>query len=215
MNPIVGIILVFLILVVSISYIIYNVASWIVYYKRKTGYQNKILNPLYKALFIDKIKNLDDIHIIIKNSRIEPYFNNPDIYFDEVLCDMYAYYLKYNTKDDKSELFNSLFGELKKRNETKPFDGLPEEEKILMLDVMALIKTSDENLSLLKSKFDSLSKILNTKERSMQVMGADNKYSLRLSKVSLYVGIFSMLISIFSIFDSIFGIIDLIKESLK
>lgn len=92
---------------------------------------------------------------------------------------------------------------------------MPEEEKILMLDVMALIKTSDENLSLLKSKFDSLSKILNTKERSMQVMGADNKYSLRLSKVSLYVGIFSMLISIFSIFDSIFGIIDLIKESLK
>lgn len=215
MNPIVGIILVFVILVVSISYIIYNVASWFVYHKRKTGYQNEILNPLNKALSFDKIKNLDDIHIIIKSSRIEPYSNNPDIYFDEVLCDMYAYYLKYNTKDDKSELFNNLFEELKKRNETKPFDGLPEEEKILMLDVMALIKTSDENLSLLKSKFDSLSKILNTKERSMQVMGADSKYSLRLSKVSLYVGIFSMLISIFSIFDSIFGIIDLIKESLK
>lgn len=215
MNPIVGIILVFLILVVSISYIIYNVASWFVYHKRKTGYQNEILNPLNKALSFDKIKNLDDIHIIIKSSRIEPYSNNPDIYFDEVLCDMYAYYLKYNTKDDKSELFNNLFEELKKRNETKPFDGLPEEEKILMLDVMALLKTSDENLSLLKSKFDSLSKILNTKERTMQVMGADSKYALKLTKISLYVGIFSMLISIFSILDSIFNIVDLIKESIK
>ena len=215
MNPIVGIILVFLILVVSISYIIYNVASWFVYHKRKTGYQNEILNPLNKALSFDKIKNLDDIHIIIKSSRIEPYSNNPDIYFDEVLCDMYAYYLKYNAKDDKSELFNNLFEELKKRNETKPFDGLPEEEKILMLDVMALLKTSDENLSLLKSKFDSLSKILNTKERTMQVMGADSKYALKLTKISLYVGIFSMLISIFSILDSIFNIVDLIKESIK
>lgn len=198
-----------LILIFAISYLVGTIMSWYVTSKKKKDFQKDILNPLKKAVDSGNLKTIKDIYSIVRNSNIKPYSNNPDEHIEDILYALHTYILTEKSSgskdfDIKSNLIDSLFKEFEKNNEKKPFDGLSDVEKGIMLDVMALVNISKEHSSLLKSKLDTLTKILKTKERDIQEIGADSKKSFRLSIISLLVGIISLIISIFSMLNDIF-----------
>ena len=169
--------------------------------KSKMGYKNNIIEPLKKAFDNKQIKKLGDIYSVIRSSKVEPYFNNPDKYVEEVLDDLKKYKLtttKYGYSYD-SGLFDNLWREFEAKNEEKPFEALPNEERDLMLDILDLIKDNESSSSRVKQKMNALSKLLSAKERNIQTLGVENKEAFRLSKVSLYVGVISMILTIISL----------------
>lgn len=169
--------------------------------KSKMGYKNRIIEPLKKALDNNQIKKLGDIYSVIKSSEVKPYSDNPDKYVEQVLDDLKTYKLtttKYGCSYD-SGLFDNLWREFEAKNEEKPFEALPNEERDLMLDILELIKDNESSSSRVKQKMNALSKLLSAKERNIQTLGVENKEAFRLSKVSLYVSVISMILTIISL----------------
>lgn len=120
---------------------------------------------------------------------------------EEVLDDLKKYKLtttKYGHSYD-SDLFENLSREFEAKNEEKPFEALPNEERDLMLDILFLIKDNESSSSRVKQKMNALSKLLSAKERNIKTLGVENKVAFRLSKVSLYVGVISMILTIISL----------------
>lgn len=89
--------------------------------------------------------------------------------------------------------------ELEQRKQTEPFEGLPSNERDLLKDILQITSLSDSSSSHLKSKIHSLSDIMITKERNIQIVGVENKISYRLSIISLIVGVISMVLTIISL----------------
>lgn len=210
MNTAIIILIVYvIILIFAISYLISAIVSLYDITKQNKKLQSDILNPLKKAIDLGNLRTIKDIYSVIKNSKIKTYSNNPDKYIEDILCALHTYILTGKSSsskeyDDKLHLIDKLFKEFEKNNEVKPFEGLPDAERGVMLDIAALVNISSDNSTLLKSKLDILTKLLKTKEDSVQKIGADNKKSFRLSIVSLVIGIISMLVSIFSMLNDIF-----------
>ena len=169
--------------------------------KSKMGYKNRIIEPLKKALDNRQIENLGDIYSVIKSSEVKPYSDNPDKYVEQVLDDLKTYKLT-TTKSgysNDSVLIKNLWREFEAKNEEKPFEALPNEERDLMLDILDFIENNESSSSRVKQKMNALSKLLSAKERNIQTLGVENKVAFRLSKVSLYVGVISMILTIISL----------------
>ena len=201
MADILFVIFVVALLALAIGFIIYFIDLLISDYIRKKGYQNSILEPLKKTIDKGRLTNLKDVFSIIESSRVEPYSNNPEKYIEEVLSDLRTYKL---TKDDSvygfdSRLFDNLSKELEQRKQTEPFEGLPSNERDLLKDILQITNLSGSNSSHLKSKIHSLSDIMITKERNIQIVGVENKISYRLSIISLIIGVISMVLTVISL----------------
>ena len=185
----------------AVGFITYYFLLMVSEKKSKMGYKNHIIEPLKKALDNRQIKNLGDIYSVIRHSEVKPYSDNPDKYVEQVLDDLKTYKLtttKYGYSYD-SVLFENLWREFEAKNEEKPFEALPNEERDLMLDILDLIKDNESSSSRVKQKMNALSKLLSAKERNIQTLGVENKVAFRLSKVSLYVGVISMILTIISL----------------
>jgi hypothetical protein len=162
--------------------------------KVKKKSNDSIFNSLDQKFDAELIKDKSDIQLIINSfSRAED-----EIYtIAPVLED---YYTKRLSKSDSIEVdelnkrYQLLKGIIKEENKDKPFSGVPDEERILLISIKDALKNDDKQA--IDFNVNELNSVLTTRNKVYEKTNRLNKWSVPLAIVGTF---FTILFGVLSL----------------
>lgn len=171
------------------------VARQLLYSKRENRIGNdNVYDKIDQKFSSGLIKDRDDIQLIINSvSRVEN-----DVYsIAPVLEDYYTHRLSKDSDIEEDELerrYKIIKEILKEENKEKPFSGVPDEERRILISIKDALKNNDINA--IDFNVDELNSVLTTRNKLLERSTKLNRWSVPLAILGVF---FTILFGILSL----------------
>lgn len=171
--------------------------------KKRISLYDNICKSLLYSFQTNKVRNLRDIEDFLIGSEDFRllHLRFPDAVRDVLLrvkhlmmADATLKYTEYDLKIVDS-LLSEIEAVIKEKKQEEPFEGVPDQEKKLLLDVLELSGELKNN-SVFWDKIIQLGELIKVREETLVKAGKDNAYSVRIGRISIAITIVTFIISL-------------------
>lgn len=171
--------------------------------KKRISLYDNICKSLLYSFQTNKVRNLRDIEDFLIGSEDFRLLllRFPDAVRDVLLrvkhlmmADATLKYTEYDLKIVDS-LLSEIEAVIKEKKQEEPFEGVPDQEKKLLLDVLEL-SGGLKNNSVFWDKIIQLGELIKVREETLVKAGKDNAYSVRIGRISIAITIVTFIISL-------------------
>jgi hypothetical protein len=171
--------------------------------KKRISLYDNICKSLLYSFQTNKVRNLRDIEDFLIGSEDFRllHLRFPDAVRDVLLrvkhlmmADATLKYTEYDLKIVDS-LLSEIEAVIKEKKQEEPFEGVPDQEKKLLLDVLEL-SGGLKNNSVFWDKIIQLGELIKVREETLVKAGKDNAYSVRIGRISIAITIVTFIISL-------------------